>query len=562
MQVRVEFEGVQPAMKCDIHQEFIAVVNLLKQPAVLLDRNAEIMTCNPAFDQWVGHSANALSGRSFAIYLGDDHQKQFATFLTQCEAADSTVAHPLACIFACGAKALHLLVSPLVIDGVVQAYLGQTDPAVSDTNLKLKYLVEHLDQGVWEYYPLEDRFLASPKWYQLRGLSPDPEIKLAQRQWTDDIHPDDRAALQSVFGGQTRGEEESINIQYRHWHAAGRWVWIMCNAKIVAFENDGVPSRIVGTDTDITQAKEYEGDMVQLAEKLRLAIDAAGIGVWEFDPNVGTVHWDDKMLEMYGLDDNQNNRSGTLWETYLHPDDRADMIAYSEHCLKQGLDFSHDYRVVRPDGEVRHIRSRASQAAVPGASPKLVGVNIDVTDDYRRAKELERAKAQLQYDSRHDALTGLANRRLLDETTATVLARADHTEGYAVLHLDLDHFKHVNDTLGHAAGDAVLREVAQRLKAIIGDAGLVCRIGGDEFAVLFETAPSRDSIGRTCNLIIRALSAPIMYEGYECKIGVSIGCAYGHGSVDASSEIFLRADNALYKAKAAGRNCYRVHPSS
>ena len=323
------------------------------------------------------------------------------------------------------------------------------------------------------------------------------------------------------------------------------------DAKVVAYFGQADPA--VGIP------QKGNSETAQLAKQLRLAIDAADTGVWEFDPNTGRAHWDDRILEIYGLDDNQNDRPGTLWGTYLHPDDRAEMTAYSDECLQKGLEFQCDYRVVRPDGEVRHIRSHASRTPTPGGQPKLIGVNIDVTEDYLRAKEVEQAKIQLQYDSRHDALTGLANRRLLDLATIALRKNENHPTGYAVLHLDLDHFKHVNDTLGHAAGDAVLCAVSQRLTDVIGDAGLVCRIGGDEFAVLFETAPSRNEIDGICNHIIRSVSNPIDYEGNRCKIGVSIGCAFGHVTAQESREIFLCADEALYNAKAAGRNCYRIH---
>jgi len=123
----------------------------------------------------------------------------------------------------------------------------------------------------------------------------------------------------------------------------------------------------------------------------------------------------------------------------------------------------------------------------------------------------------------------LANRRLLDAATIALRKNENHPAGYAVLHLDLDHFKR----------DAVLCAVSQRLKDVIGEAGLVCRIGGDEFAVLFETAPSRKEIDGICNQIIRSVSNPIDYEGNRCKIGVSIGCAFGHVTAQESREIFL-----------------------
>ena len=203
-------------------------------------------------------------------------------------------------------------------------------------------------------------------------------------QASQPFNAEDRAALRDVFGGQTRGGAQSINMQYRHKHNDGHWVWILCRAKVVDSDAAGKPRRIVGTDTDVTLLRRRDSDMLQLTNKLKLAIDASGIGVWEFDPVTNVVHWDDRMLEIYGITDGENIRRGELWETYLHPDDLAGALAYSDHCQQHGLDFKRDYRIIRPSGEIRHIRSLAGYVAASSQQGKLGGVNIDVTADYER----------------------------------------------------------------------------------------------------------------------------------------------------------------------------------
>ena len=130
----------------------------------------------------------------------------------------------------------------------------------------------------------------------------------------------------------------------------------------------------------------------------------------------------------------------------------------------------------------------------------------------------------------------------------------------SVLHLDLDRFKQINDALGHDAGDAVLVRVAQTLRRIAGQDGLACRTGGDEFVILFEQAPT--ALRDICDRLLAAFDEPFAYQGKVCDIGVSIGCATGQGAAADPSDIFIRADTALYAAKQAGRGCYRVHPVS
>ncbi len=537
----------------DKYQAVKATVEMFNLAAALLDRDAGFIYRNSRFKAKFYNPSDKVSTYCLRDLLTDPDKTRLDTFFAN---ADASIAS-FKCNVAHQSETYELTVAPLLVDGVATTFLCQISPSRAAADVKLRYLMDHLDQGVWDYDTRTDIFVVSDEWRRIRGMAPDADPIPPGTNWLDRIHPDDRTSLQKVFEGQTRGETESINIQYRHIHTQGHWVWILCHARVVARDADGLPIRIVGTDTDVTQSRKTEEDMAQLAEKLRLAVDAAGIGVWEFNPNSGKVHWDDRMLAMYGLTDGQNDRPGEAWQSHLHPDDRDDMVAYSEHCQENGLDFSRDYRIVTSGGALRHIRSRASQVKVPGGQPKLVGVNIDVTEDYCRAKELEQAKARLHHESRHDALTGLANRRLLDETTAS-LNNHDAHRSYAVLHLDLDYFKTINDTLGHAAGDAVLVKVGQTLKKIIDDRGLVCRIGGDEFAVFFATAPNTRQLHSICNELINALKEPIMYQGHPCKIGVSIGCAFGIGPSDNHADLFKRADAALYEAKSAGRNCYRV----
>ncbi len=295
----------------------------------------------------------------------------------------------------------------------------------------------------------------------------------------------------------------------------------------------------------------------ELAGKLQLAVAASRMGVWEFDERTGSVHWDDRMLEIYGITDGLNERPGHVWEAHIHPDDLEATRAYSEECYANNADFNHDYRIVRDDGAVRHIRSLARSVDTPDKSFKLIGVNIDVTEDYLRAEALETAQRELEFEARQDVLTGLGNRRRLDERTLALFERLSDEDRYCVMHLDLDHFKQVNDTLGHLAGDHVLQSLAMILVCVVGTLGTCFRVGGDEFAVLFEEAPDEDVIVGLCDVLIEQFATPLTFKGEDCSVGVSIGYAFGVGRPQNPSDVFMNADAALYAAKYAGRSSYK-----
>jgi len=303
-------------------------------------------------------------------------------------------------------------------------------------------------------------------------------------------------------------------------------------------------------------------ELRELASKLQLAVDASRMGIWDYDEAAQQVHWDDRMLEIYGITDGQNLRTDDYWARHIHPDDLEVMLQYAEDCRRTKSNFQRDYRIVLPNGETRYIRSLARNIQ-PGDGPsRFIGVNIDMTEDHERAEELKKARNQLKHDARHDVLTGLGNRRRLDEVTKELFDTMAQTDSYCVVLMDLDHFKQVNDTLGHLAGDFILQSVAAHFTATFSPLGKIFRIGGDEFAVLFPQAPREALLISMCETIVSQVSKPMTFEGEDCAIGLSIGYAFGQGRPTNPNEIFTNADAALYAAKRNGRSGTQAyHPA-
>jgi diguanylate cyclase (GGDEF)-like protein/PAS domain S-box-containing protein len=527
------------------------VLAMVAQPVALLGPSGQVLHFNEQFAKAVGYSTDQLKGFAFTRLLDAQGKTDFACYFRTGAATQLTVS----ICTACGDTVIAQL--DRFKDGdqptghlvIIPGPSSQVDP-------RLRYVMEHLDLGVWDYDVQTSVFTVSKAWREIRGWSADAAVDVSNDAWLENIHPDDRKPLSAMFAGQTEGMAQSISIQYRHRHSDGHWIWILCRASVMEADAQGRPVKIVGTDTDLTHVKAHENDLRELTNTLQLAIAASGMGIWEFDPATSQVHWDDRMLEIYGIADGKNLRHENLWETYIHPDDLSGTVAYSEECKRQKTDFNRDYRIVRPNGEVRHIRSLARNVAAPNTHGKLIGVNIDVSDDYFRTQELELARNQLEHDSRHDALTGLGNRRKSNEETQALFRVIGPDDCYAVLQLDLDHFKRVNDMLGHAAGDYVLRRVAKILKTVIGDLGTAFRTGGDEFTILLKSAPPEKVLKKVCEEIIKGIGTPATFEGEDCTVGVSIGYATGKGVPKKPSQTFIKADNALYAAKHAGRSTY------
>lgn len=304
-------------------------------------------------------------------------------------------------------------------------------------------------------------------------------------------------------------------------------------------------------------------ELRRLSGRLELALEASGIGVWEHDLATNELLWDDRVNEIYGKPADGKPRGYSDWALAIHPEDieRAKQDFDSAAATK-GPYFS-QYRLLRPDGAIRHVRTRASFFQDIGGTPKLIGAEWDVTSDVllnenlirerqlseSKNAELKLAKARIEHVALHDSLTGLPNRRYLDE----MLAETGQHDRMALLHLDLDRFKQINDTLGHAAGDAMLMHASKVITANAGSADFVARIGGDEFIVVSHGRDD-DDLSALADRIIEEMRQPVYYRGHQCRFGVSIGIAANSG-VDAK-QLLVNADLALYRAKGRGRNRY------
>ncbi len=331
----------------------------------------------------------------------------------------------------------------------------------------------------------------------------------------------------------------------------------------------GLTASMVGQRHDhIRELRAREAELAKLTRRFNLALDVSKVGVWEMDPLTNIENWDARTNELYGMALDDAPRSHEHWRRAVHPEDRDRAEADFRRMIADGR-YESDYRVILPDGTIRHVRSIAALFSEPGQPERIIGVNWDMTSDVlmnealllstrqaeARASELELARIRIEHNALHDSLTGLPNRRYLDEFLRD---HADH--GYfgsgsiALLHIDLDRFKQINDTLGHAAGDAMLIHASAVLRANCRETDFVARIGGDEFVIVSTAGASDERLDQMADLIVREMRKPASHDGHECRFGVSIGVAVSRAATIDVKQLLINADIALYRAKALGRN--------
>ena len=369
------------------------------------------------------------------------------------------------------------------------------------------------------------------------------------------------------------GSWEIAAIPKGGWATAHQDAWLLRLGLVIAGALILLPIIITGRlmgerQLHFRELKAREEALERLSRRLGLALDTSQVGVWEMDIVTQDLIWDDRMNELNGYPADNGKRDYSHWRKGLHPDDLAQAEADFNEGISSGT-YRSEFRTLRPDGLVRHIRSLGAVYRDPDSNPKILGVNWDVTadvmlnEDLRLAKqltdahnrELDAARVRIEYNALHDSLTGLPNRRYLDERLKTLeVGGFDDSGSIAMLHIDLDRFKQINDTMGHAAGDAMLVHASSVLLSNCGLTDFVARVGGDEFVVLTSARDGDIYLGTLAEQIVSQMRQPVTYQGHECRFGVSIGIAVERGEVIDCKRLLINADIALYRAKGRGRN--------
>ncbi|MET3901446.1 diguanylate cyclase (GGDEF)-like protein/PAS domain S-box-containing protein [Devosia sp. UYZn731] len=447
------------------------------------------------------------------------------------------------------------------------------EAALALSESRLNFALEAAGQGVWDHDIPTDTMFYSPGWRQMRGIAPDEEVNGALEAWLARIHPDDRGHIHAEVKLQNTGHEAFRVLEYREQHRNGHFIWIQSRGRPVAWNENGLAIRTLGTDTDITKRKESELQFQVISRRLELALEVSQIGVWEQDLDTGHVIWDRRMHEIYGRGQRDEALSEHDWEFAIHPADRNRAKHEFSSAVQNRSDYTSEFRIVLPEGNIRHIRSRGRYFTAALGRGKLIGAEWDITHDVERTEqlydarllaearfnELQMAQNRIRHAAMHDHLTDLPNRRFLDHKLAEQLpfVGADGRR-MALLHIDLDWFKQINDRFGHAVGDFMLQHVADILRQNARNDDFIARVGGDEFVLLSWFGDSDASLRSVASSIIEALTKNVPHDGLTLQIGASIGIAYAEDASVSATTLLQRADVALYRAKALGRNRYEL----
>jgi diguanylate cyclase (GGDEF)-like protein/PAS domain S-box-containing protein len=403
------------------------------------------------------------------------------------------------------------------------------------------------NDGLWDYDVRNNSMYFSPRWRAMLGYSDDDAIP----EWRLLVHPDDMAKVQIQLREHIEGQRGLFESVHRMRHADGDWRWVQSRVQ-GKLDANGRLRRLVGVETDITEQRLYEEALFREKESAQITLQSIGDGVVTTDAQARVQYLNPVAEELTGwkLDDAVGASIDEIFRGF-----HEETCEPVENPVTVSMRRNRPTKSVRPtllirrDGNELYIESTA--APIRDVNGNVLG-GVLVFHDVSEARELNN---KLSFHASHDSLTHLVNRAEFEKRLARALKSAKAKEtSYALLHLDLDQFKIINDACGHSAGDEMLRQLSALLKAKIRWRDTLSRLGGDEFGVLLESC-TMDEAMRTAEALRETVNEfRFVWDDRTFRLGVSVGVVPILVTSEDVASLISAADSACAAAKEGGRN--------
>lgn len=444
--------------------------------------------------------------------------------------------------------ALSLPASPAPASGST----AEHELRLSEERLKLALLAT--DTGLWEWHQTGGTRYLGDGWTTLLGYEP-ADFAGSFHLLDALIHPDDLPGVRARLEAHLEGLTSVYEAEYRLRTRRGEWRWVHDRGRVIERDAGRRPLRMTGMQTDVTDRKEAEAALFRERERALVTLASIADAVITTDSR-GIIEYMNPVAEaLTGWSLAQaRGEPVTRVFTVIHETTREPVETSAERCLDEDrpMELTSHLTLVRRDGLEFAIDESASP--LRDRDGRLTGV-VMVFRDATPQRQMTR---QLSHQAAHDPLTGLINRREFERRLARVVASAQESgTSHGLCYLDLDRFKTVNDSCGHVAGDALLRQLGRVLRSELRTRDTLARLGGDEFAVLLEHCDLEQARRIADALRLAVQNFRFVWEGNTFELGVSIGLVEITAATGDEAEVLRAADAACYRAKHAGRN--RVH---
>ncbi|WP_062065194.1 two-component system response regulator [Cellvibrio sp. OA-2007] len=431
-------------------------------------------------------------------------------------------------------------------DGLLWAESEQT---IKENRTRLNQLAEGLPQLAWTCLPNGDCDFLNRRWCDYTGIGLEEQLG---NGWLNQIHPDDREQLTQSWKKAVRtGEEMYIVFRIRRHDGEYRWF----DSRAVPQKNDrNEIVRWLGSNTDINDIEITRQALANSEQLFRAAFNYAPLGMMIVTLDGTIMQANPALYQLLGHPNSSSITSLPGFLSLIHPDDLDNTeFQMKKNRLDKDSFIQYETRFIAKDGHaVPVLISLAFIKKIDSEPCHLLQV-YDLS-------ERKRYESQLIKLAHYDSLTGLGNRAKLQEEITHLIQKSRRSSSpFGVLFGDIDHFKNINDSLGHEAGDQLLRTIARRLQRSLRIEDNICRLGGDEFVVLLQDINKFESVVTVAEKLLKKINKPIRLGSNKIHIGMSFGIALYPTDGDDAKTLLRNADSALYDAKAKGRGCYQLY---
>lgn len=448
-------------------------------------------------------------------------------------------------------------------DGRVKGYIAvqsditkerQDAELIRRSESLLKAVIDANTIGTWRLNLQNDELLINDKWAALLGYELHELMPTARRTWEDLTHPDDLAYCAVQLEEHATGKIPFYEANIRMKHKNGDWVWINTRGRVSTRTADGRAEWLLGTHFDIDAQMKAESNFLEQSRQMQAIVENMLDGVISIDGDgvVCTFNRAAECIFGYSRGEMVGRRFDVLMSPYPREGQDLQVFDFSGNSLSDLIGRNGEFEALHKDGTIFPVELGLAEVEQSDGT-RFIGIVRDIT----QRRQVENEVRQLAF---YDALTQLPNRRLLLDRLQQAIASCVRTSRYAaLLFLDLDNFKNLNDSAGHNKGDLLLGYVAQRLTMSVRQGDTVSRLGGDEFVVVVEDL-SRDEkeAAAQAEAIAEKINAELTQgfdlDGLQYNSSASIGVTMFRNGDLSLEELLKQADLAMYKAKATGRN--------
>ncbi|MFZ5967298.1 MAG: bifunctional diguanylate cyclase/phosphodiesterase [Bacillota bacterium] len=420
---------------------------------------------------------------------------------------------------------------------------------ISDQRYELA--VEGANDGIWDWDLASDIFFYSLKWKTAFGYT-EEELPNTYDSWKQLLHPDDKERVTREAEEYLEGKSGIYENTYRLRCKNGEYRWILSRGKAI-WDGEGKAVRVAGSHTDITEFMELQETLHREKELSESILNGASIIILGISPDGTIIQFNPFAEQVTGY--KEKDVIGKRWFELFIPEERRRYTKDVVHRILQGeIIRNQENQVMTKDG--RRIDVLWNNSALYDSQGNVLGVvatGLDITE----RKVMENRLHTLAY---YDALVGLPNRQMFEITLKHSIKKAEKENSkFALLYIDLDNFKNVNDTLGHPYGDKLLKKIASALKAMICEEVHVARLGGDEFAVILTNVADCEALHAKAASIMEALNKRWVVDGNELYITSSMGVTVYPDDGKDEETLLKNADTAMYTAKDNAKNHYVLY---